>query len=88
MERHFSSKDHIHWYDRAEIEESCILPLPLEYVLEDENLLSEWPSIIDDITTNTTQSFACIALAMHNVIVKEKYAENSEEFQHQKIFTR
>lgn len=87
-EKHFSCKDHMHWYNRAEIEERCMIALPLKNLHADPNVLQRWPTIFDDLKTKSSQSLACIGLAMHNLIVKDQPAGSQEEFQHQKIFTR
>lgn len=88
MERHFNTKDFMHWYNKAEIEEKCLLPLPIEHLRSDVKLMRDWPNIFEDLSTKSTLALACIALAMHNIIVKEQSAGKQEAFQHHKIFTR
>lgn len=88
MEKHFKCKDHIHWYNKAEIVEKCVLPLPFDNLYADQNLKEDWPQIFDELDSKTTKTLACIALAMHNIIVNELSAENQAEFQQMKIYTR
>lgn len=88
MERHFNSKEFINLYNIAEIEEKCLLPLPIENLQSDEKLLRDWPNIFEDLSTKSTLALACIALAMHNIIVKKQSTGKQETFQHHKIFTR
>lgn len=83
MEKHLNLKDLMHWYDRSEIEERCILPLHLDILRGDPNFIDEWPSIIEDLYCKSTQTLSCMSLAMHNVIVK-----SNAEFQYKKIYAR
>jgi DNA helicase MCM8 len=88
MEKHFNDKNYAHWYNRNEIEELCILPVSFANLQLDANLQRDWPNLPKEVIQRPTQTFACIALAMHNIIVKEQSNDSQESLQHRKIFTR
>lgn len=83
MEEHL--KTFPHWYDVAKIEKDCSLPLKLQNLEEDFVFNESWPEFPVDLETKTTQTLACVALAMHDMIVKN---QGSDDFQHQKIYAR
>ncbi|CRK98823.1 CLUMA_CG012213, isoform A, partial [Clunio marinus] len=88
METHFATFSH--WYDTTEISQNCELFLNLQNIEEDETLFIEWSNFFDELRTKTTQTLACVSLAMHNIILNnsKETSQTSEISKHQKIFTR
>lgn len=84
MEQHF--KNYILWYDPIAVEESCELPLKLQNLEEDEQLEEDWPTFSEELKRATSQTLACIGLAMHNLLVQK--SRNSERLKFRKIFVR
>lgn len=90
MEQHI--KEFIVWYDILNIAEECTFPLMLKNLNEDQKLFEMWPSLSEDLVLKSTETLACMGLAVHNVIVtnmkKSEDDSKIEFFQHKKIYTR
>lgn len=87
MQNHFET--FIHWYNMEEIAQTFVVSLNLQSLEEDKSLCKDWPSFLDELTEEPTQTLACIGLAMHNSIVKARSQdENREIFQYRKIYCR
>jgi hypothetical protein len=86
MEKHFRSFSH--WYNTTEIEESFLVDLNLQHIPEDIELDNDWKEFDEELRLKSAQTLACVALAMHNIIVQKEGQQLNESYQHKKIFVR
>lgn len=83
-EKHFTT--YLHWYDTNSITESQTLLLKLQNVMEDEDYINNWPSFVEDLTTEPTMTLATIGLAVYNVLFAN--IQVHALLTHRKIFVR
>lgn len=84
-ENHFRSFGH--WYNTADIEQSFLVDLNLQNIMEDKELGNDWSEFEEELRFKSTQTLACVALAMHNIIVQEQSQEKND-FCYKKIYVR
>lgn len=66
METHF--KEHVAHYDYLEIQKNGFFELKASVLRQDEMLLENWPSLVDDLVKSPLKTLAVIGMAMHSLV--------------------
>jgi hypothetical protein len=81
MRNHF--KTFSHWYDLDAIAKSYDVYLPMEKLVDDDEIETHWPSWYDEFLNDPFNTLSAVALAMHTVLA-EAMKDKDNEYMHLK----